>query len=294
MNLHSYSGFFWDAVNNIIRNRLMSVATIITLIAGLFLCGLSAALTVNIFSITDTLASDFKLDIYIDQACTDEQTTAIGEQIKTIENVESITFVSKEQTLEETKARYSDTQIFEGIDDSDIFRDSYKVTLVSLEFSKQVTDAISQIQGVAKITDVNDEMNKFMEVSRKAQIIIIIISIILGMLSVLIITNTINMSIFARKKQINIMKYVGATDGYIRRPFIVEGLLMGIIAALFSFGGLYFLYNSFIEAAGTIGTNFGILNLRDTMIYVGSTVGIFGMILGIIGSIIAIKSHLKV
>lgn len=294
MNLHSYSGFFGDAVNNIIRNRLMSVATIITLIAGLFLCGLSAALTANIFSITDTLASDFKLDIYIDQACSDEQVSAIGEQIKAIENVEGITFVSKEQTLKETKERYSDTQIFEGIDDSDIFRDSYKVTLVSLEFSQEVTDKISKIQGVAKITDVNDEMNKFMEVSRKAQIIIIIISIVLGMLSVLIITNTINMSIFARKKQINIMKYVGATDGYIRRPFILEGLLMGIIAALFSFGGLYFLYNSFITAAGTIGANFGILNLRDTMICVGSTVGVFGMILGILGSVIAIKSHLKV
>ena len=119
-------------------------------------------------------------------------------------------------------------------------------------------------------------------------------SIILGLLAVLIITNTINLSIFSRRKQINIMKYVGATDGYIRFPFMLEGFFIGLFAAILAYIGVYYLYNAIHGTIGNYGENIGFLTLAQAMFPLAGIVGGMGVLLGCLGSILSIRKHLKV
>ena len=294
MKLHSFSTFIKDAFHNIILNKLMSVATIFTLAAGIFLFGITTALTVNVFSITGKLEKDFKLAVYLEDELEQKDINKIGVSIQEIENVESTEFVTKEAAFSELKEQFGDTDLLEGLDGGDILRSSYKITLSDLNASSEVTKELEKIKGVAKVTKLDDEMAKFKEMTTKAQIGTVAISVILALLAVLIIINTINMSIFARRKEISIMKYVGATDWYIRWPFIFEGLLIGAISSAFAYTGTYFLYKSFVNTMGSYSELIGVLSLNDAMGPVSFAVIGLGLALGCLGSIVAIKKYLKV
>jgi len=294
MKLSSFSTALKEAFSNIIRNRLMTLATIITLAAGLFLFGLTSALTLNVFSITAKLQSDFKLEAYVDESFDMANQAALEEALKKVPNVSGIEFLSREAAFEEFKKDFPQPELLVGIDDGTILRHTYKITLTDLSLSKETVAALEKVAGISKVSQLASEMQTFLSIIKKLQLATIIISIILGLLSVLIITNTINMSIFARRKQINIMKYVGATDGYIRFPFMLEGFFIGFFAALFSYFGVYYLYDIALGSMGSYGSNIGVLTLGQAFLPLAVIVGGMGILLGCLGSIISIRKHLKV
>lgn len=295
MKFSSFSTFIKDAFTNLLRNRLMSLATIITLAAGIFLFGVTSAMTLNVFSITNKLKTDFKLEIYIDEEYNlEENREKLESTLKSIYNVTEIEFVPKEKAFEEFKESFAQPELLEGIDDGSILRDSYKITLADLELSQDTVRKLEKVEGVAKVTQLADEMNIFLSIITKLQIATIILSIILGLLAVLIITNTINMSIMARGKQINIMKYVGATDSYIRIPFMIEGILIGIFSAAISYGGVMYLYYAAMGMIGSYTETFGILTISASAIPLLIIITGMGILLGCLGSSISIRKHLKV
>lgn len=294
MKLHSFSIFIKDASKNMLLNKLMTLATIITLSAGIFLFGITSSLTFNVFSITEKLEKDFKIQAYLDETLDTDDINEIGLEIQNIENVLSTEFLSKEEAFAELKSRYENPEFLDGIDDGNILRNSFKVTLSDLSQSKSVVMKLEKIKGIAKITKLDDEMTKFVNIMNKIQLGTVVISIILALLAVLIITNTINMSIFARRKQINIMKYVGATDWYIRWPFIFEGTIIGIISSALSLTGIYFLYNKFFESMGNYSETLGILTTNALFPIIVIIVTVLGISLGCLGSIFSIRKHLKV
>ncbi len=294
MKLHSFSLFIKDAFNNIIKNKVMSLATIVILAAGLLLFGVTTALAINVFSITDKLEKDFKLAVYLDEKLETEEINEVGMDIQKLEFVESIEFVSKEDAFEDFKGRWGDTEILEGIDDGNILRNSFKITLSDLSEAKSVAEKLEDIEGIAKISRMEDEMSTFVNITSKVQVGTIIITIVLALLAMLIMTNTINMSIFSRKKQINIMKYVGAPDWYIRWPFIIEGLLIGLISSLVSCAALSYMYGAFITSIGSYSELVGALPKEIAMPLITFTLIGTGLILGCIASIVSIKKHLKV
>jgi len=294
MKLHSFSLFIKDAFKNILRNKMMSVATVFTLGSGIFLFGITIALAINVFSITNTLEKDFKLAVYLEDELKQEDINKIALKIQDIENVESTEFVDKKTAFEELKEQYGETELLEGLDDGDFLRNSYKITLTDLSFSKDVVKSLEKIDGIAKITKLEDEMETFKNITSKAQAATTVISVILALLSVLIIINTINMSIFSRRKQINIMKYVGATDWYIRWPFIIEGLLIGLISSGCAYAAIYFLYGAFVNTIGASNQILGILTVAKAMPCIAFSTISSGAVLGCMGSIIAIKKYLMV
>jgi len=294
MQIHSFKTFFKDAFKNIATNGLMSVATIITLSAGIFLFGLTLAITLNVFAVTDKLQKDFKLAVYLSEDLEKADINSIGLKIKDIPNVAEIEFVSKEDAFIDFKKQFGETDILDGIDDGSILRNSYKITLTDLSYSKQVSENLKNIHGIAKVSELEDAMDKFVLVSKKLQVATVTISIILCLLAVLIITNTINMSIFSRRKQINIMKYIGATDWYIRWPFIIEGLLIGLISSALSFLGIYYLYNILIGASGKSGELIGFLSRSEIAVPILMSLIAVGLFLGCFGSTVSVKKHLKV
>ena len=208
MKLHSFSLFVKDAFNNIIRNKVMSLATIVILAAGLILFGVTTALSLNVFSITEKLEKDFKLAVYLDEKLETEEINEVGIEIQELEFVDSIEFVSKEDAYEDFKGRWGDTEILEGIDDGNILRNSFKITLSDLNEAKSVSQKLKSIDGIAKISKMEDEMSTFVNITNKVQVGTIIITVVLALLAMLIMVNSINMSIFSRKKQINIFHFI--------------------------------------------------------------------------------------
>ena len=165
MKLHSFSLFIKDAFNNIIKNRVMSLATIVILAAGLLLFGVTTALSINVFSITEKLEKDFKLAVYLDEKLETEEINEVGIEIQELEFVESIEFVSKEDAFEDFKGRWGDTEILEGIDDGNILRNSFKITLSDLSEAKSVSAKLEDIDGIAKISKMEDEMSTFVNIT---------------------------------------------------------------------------------------------------------------------------------
>lgn len=294
MKLHSFSLFIKEAFNNIFLNKAMSLATVATLTAGLFLFGITSALALNIFSITEKLEKDFKLAVYLEEELETEEKNKIGIKIQELSNVESIDFVSGEDAYDSLKEQWGDTEILEGIDDGSILRDSYKITLSDLSQSGEVVKKLEKIDGIAKISRLEDEMSTFVSITKKVQTGTIIITVILALLAVLIMTNTISLSISARDKQIRIMKYVGATDWYIRWPFIIEGMLIGLFSSAFSCVILKYIYSYLLKSFGSYSELIGVLPLNAAMPPVTAIVIGIGVILGCIASMFSIKNSLKV
>ncbi len=293
MKLNSFSTHIKDVFTNMAKNRLMTTATIVTLAAGLFLFGLTSALTLNVFSITAKLKNDFKLEAYIDEGYDMADKAKLEEKLKAVSNVKSIEFVSKEAAFEEFKKDFPQPELLEGINDGTILRDTYRITLDDLAFSKETVAALEKVKGVAKVSQLATEMQTFLNIVKKLQLATVLISIILGLLAVLIITNTINMSIYERREQIDIMKYVGATSAYIRAPFVLEGVFIGLISAVLAYLSVYYLYNAALGTMGSYAENVGILSQNAAAIPLGFIVGGMGVILGCTGSIISIRKHLK-
>lgn len=294
MKLSSFSTALKEAFVNMSRNRIMTVATIITLSAGLFLFGLTSALTLNVFSITNKLQHDFKLEAYIDESFDRKDIDSIEKGIKNIPNVESVEFISKEAAFDEFKKDFPQPELLVGIDDGSILRDTYRITLNDLSLSDETVSALEKVDGVAKVSQLANEMQTFLNIVKKLQLATVIISIILAFLSVLIITNTINMSINARGEQITIMKYVGATDGYIKFPFMLEGIFIGLFSAALSYIAVYYLYSAALRAMGTYSESIGILSVAQSAVPLAIIVGGMGIVLGCTGSLISIRKYLKV
>lgn len=293
MKLSSFSTHLKDVFTNITRNRLMTIATVITLSAGLFLFGFTSALTLNVFSITAKLQTDFKLEAYIDESYDISKKDTLEQKLRAIPNVTEVEFVSKEEAFEEFKKDFPQPELLEGIDDGTILRDTYRITLDDLALSKETVTALEKVPGVAKVSQLATEMQTFLSAIKKLQLATIIISIILGLLAVLVITNTINMSIYERREQIEIMKYVGATGAYIKVPFVLEGIFIGLISAVFSYIAVYYLYAACLGTVGSYAENVGIISKTAAALPLAFIIGGMGVILGCTGSIISIRKHLK-
>ena len=294
LKLHSFHNFLKDALRNVTLNKILTLATVITLAAGLFLFGFATAITLNVFSITDKLENDFKIAVYIDEKYPTENISRIKDEIAKLPNVSEVAFVPKDQAFEDFKETFGETDILEGIDNGSILRDSYQLTLTDLSLAPQLVPELQKIDGIVKVVTMDDTMNTFLDVTKKLQMGTIIVSLILGLLSVLIITNTINLSIFNCRKQINIMKYVGATDWYIRWPFVIEGAVIGLIAALISFAGVYFLYDAIIGSATSFNNTLGLVDKQQMILPIVLVIFAAGILLGVLGSLISVRKHLKV
>ncbi len=294
MKLHSFHNFFKDAWSNIVLNKVQTLATVITLTAGLFLFGFATAITMNVFSITDKLENDFKIAVFIDEKYPAESIGSIETALRKLPNIKEVTFVAKSDAFEDLKETYGETEILEGIDNGSVLRDSYQLTLADLTLSAQLVPELQKIDGIAKVVTMDETMQTFLNVSRKVQWWSIALSLLLGLLSVLIITNTINLSIFNRRKQINIMKYVGATDWYIRWPFVIEGATIGVLAAVISYGGIYGIYDALIGSTGNFTNTLGMVPKEAITLPIALVIFGVGILLGVLGSMISVRKHLKV
>lgn len=293
---------------NVYMNRLMSFASIGVLVACLMLIGSAVLLSLNMQVIVGAVEDENEMVAFLDMDIPDDRIREIEDEIHEIPEIEEAYFYSSEEAWEEEQKKWGAASAMvevdvEGNDLGPILPDAYRIKLkdVSQQTLDSVEQQLLQIDGIdPDIRTPSQEATILSDLEKAISTVGTVIVIILAVVSVVIIANTIKITIFSRRKEISIMRLVGATNTFIKMPFIIEGTLIGLISALIAFGGLWVLYNyatQFIMTSPSSWLEIAIgrlINFKDIAGYMLAGFAAGGAGLGIIGSNLFIRKHLKV
>ena len=296
---HSIFGYLvGEGFRNVFHNKKSSGASLAIMCATMLIFGLFFMIIENLNNAVETLETQQGIQVFIQKTATDAQMEQIGEQIQAIDGVNKVTFVSKEDALNQTKEKLKDKQaLIAGWDESNPFKASYLVTLTDLKLSSQVQDEIKKIDNIDSIQSRDETINGLVAIANGVRIVSAVILTLLVLISIFIIGNTIKLTVHARRKEISIMKYVGATDSFIRWPFVIEGIIIGIVAALLSILVLGIAYSLITNAAAnSIISTMGIklLSFTDMTTLLVIVYMVLGIGIGALGSSISMRKYLQV
>ncbi len=280
------------------RNRSMGLASVTSITSVLMILGFVLILVLSINNLVmDTKDKFDEIQIYIEDNVEDVKLTEIENKIRNNIGVLSVMYESKEQALENWKKDWDDNAyLLDGIETNPL-PNSYIIQLKDLDYADSVVDAIKGMDGIEKIQYNKEITENLILVSNYIRLGGIIITGVLIFVSVFIISNTIKITVASRKREINIMKYVGATNGYIRGPFIIEGVLFGLLAALISIVIVYYGYGYFFDSVKeTLFSMFTVVLAppKDLFSDIAIIFIAIGVGIGALGSLLSLKRYLNV
>ena len=299
MKFRSIKYFFSEAFSGVIRNRLMSVASIGTVAACIFMIIISYCALTNVNYMLTQIEESIGISIFLEDDADADTVLALNDQLVTMEYVDSVRYISSEEALDEMKQSWDAEDILSGFDETNNpLTGSFEVNLTDISHQSEVVKKIEQLDGVRKIRSSETETEFLVKLSHFLRIFGGVLILALAAISVVIITNTIKLSVFTRRTEISIMKYVGATDWFIRWPFIIEGIIIGIVGASIPIIIAWPLYNKLISIIyeqipmihSIVSFRFGI----DIFSILLPVALIFGALLGVLGSNISLRKHLNV
>lgn len=296
MKLSKFNYSVGQARKNMVRNGLMSVASLFTISSCLLILGLFTVLTMNVNYISEQIQDQCEVQLFINKEVDEARVTEIGDEILAIPNVKEISLFSKEDTMEYAKANmFEGNEELADFEDDNPFRDSYKIILSDISRTGDTVRQLEQIKDVANVQNNQDVVNDVLSISGMIRRVGAVIMVLLLVVAVVIIANTIKLTVFNRRKEINIMKYIGATDRFIRVPFVLEGILIGLIGAVISFGLMSWGYITLLSLFESMQFNmFEFIAYLDIAPVFGGAFAVVGCLIGILGSAISIRKHLKV
>lgn len=297
MKFDSFKYSLKDAFKSIIRNKTLSIASIATVTATLFILGVITMTVANVNKVVDCLGSMVEVKVYLDDDINDTSKNSIENKIKTIDGVTSIVFESKEEALENVRGQLNDDtgELSAGFEEKNPFPASFTVKVKEPEIVDNVVSSIEGMNGIERIKDARSTIEKISRITNSLKVAAIVAFVIFILISLFLIGNTIKITVFTRKREIGIMKYVGATDWFIRWPFIIEGVILGIIGAVFAVILLnvgYALFFNGFSAEAVFG--FELVGISYIWKYVIWEFILCGVFIGSIGSIISMRKFLKV
>lgn len=287
-----------DSYRSIMRNSLMSIASIISVIAALLILGIFLVLAINIQHITNEMEGQLELKVFLSSEVTEEQKQNIEDTLKSNEYIESYKFESKDEALDMMADQLEEYQnILQGLEEDNPLPESYIVNLNNAKQINNLNDFILTLDGVDYINYGETYVNALIKFNEFANVMSFAVLLILTGISLFIIYNTIKITVFARRKEINIMKYVGATNWYIRIPFIIEGSILGLIGAVLA---VLVIRNAYYYLLGLVkgqtilmmGVTFAppqVVMSEVTIYFI-----IYGLVVGAIGSMVSIRKFLNV
>ncbi|HIR84318.1 MAG TPA: ABC transporter permease, partial [Candidatus Galloscillospira excrementavium] len=237
MKHFNFRYFFSEGFHSIFTHGLMSFAAVCMIVACLLIMGSFSLVAVNISEMLGDLERDNEFLAYMDENLTDEEIAAMGEQLAAVSNVSSVTFVTKEEAKEDYVAQYADdenAQLFYDLPD-DVFRDRYRIHVVDIEQFGATVNAVADIVGEENVQAAAEIAQGFVVVRNVATGVALILVLMLVVMSLFIIANTIKLATFTRRDEIAIMKMCGATNSFVRWPFVFEGMILGLTGAVVSF-----------------------------------------------------------
>lgn len=282
-----------EGFRNVWVNRLMSLASITVLMACLVIIGLGSMIYFNINALLDNIESQNVVMVYVQDGVSEEETSQIGNRIKVIDNIEDCIFVPKEDAFSaQLESMGDDAVLLEGLEKNPL-PDAYKVVVKDLTQFDATVAELKAIANVENVRENSDLADKLVNIRQAVTIVIAGMVSLLFIVSLFIISNTIRITMFSRKLEISIMKAVGATNWFIRWPFMIEGMVIGVMSSVLSFLLLAGLYQGMIYVFKNILAIFTPVSFGD---YAGQILLIFmgiGIFTGSFGSLISMGKYLK-
>ena len=284
-----------DAFRGIFKHYWMSVASIIIMAACMLIMGSAVLIVGNLNAFVVQMQKEDEVVVFIDENATEEQSDALGDQLRGHENVAQVEYVSQDEALEEYMGMFPDQEsMFDNLKEHNPLRASYHIKIADLERYDQTLGQIAEFSQVANIRSSSDVVNTLVTLRHVVGIAGMAIVAVLLFVSIFIVSNTIRMTIFARRTEISIMKYVGATDGYIRRPFVMEGVILGLYAFGAAFAMQWSVYDKLLAPAVNQLALFAPIAWVDIRWYVLGGFALFALLMGTLGSMIPMRKHLHV
>ena len=284
-----------EGFRNIWVNRMMSLASVAVLMACLIIIGIGAMAYFNINSLLNIVESQNIVMVYVADEADDLATSQLKLSIESMDNVASCEFVPKEDAFQhQVELMGGDSALFDGFETSPL-PDAYKVTVKDLSKFSETVAAIEALDNVYSVRENSDLATKLVSIRRAVTIVSAGLVLMLFLVALFIISNTIRITMFSRKLEINIMKAVGATNSFIRWPFMVEGVLLGIISSVVSILLLWGLYELIIYAFSSVITllGFSFVSFLSYVWYIFAVFLIIGIVTGSFGSMVSMSKYLK-
>lgn len=295
MKLSTSEYFIKEVYTSFKRNIWMTLASIFTVVLSLFILGFFSIVILNLNKMADTLESQVQISVYLKDDLSQEEIDETKETLSKIEGLQDIKFTTREEAMENFKERLGDQQfLLDALDDTNPLPDSFSLTVTSPQQVKTIADTAAALDSVESASYSQDVINHLFNLTHLIRLIGVALIILLTGAAIFIISNTIRLTVFARRKEIAIMKYVGATDWFIRWPFLLEGICLGFIGGGLATIFLYIIYNQVTQEIYEAMAFFPLIPQHPFIDYISLAILVAGIIIGALGSTISLKRFLKV
>lgn len=306
MNLRGWLTALRDALRSMTQSSLMSLASVATVAVSLLVLSLVLLLAVNLEYWATSVEQQVEIKAYLcapkdenkacgDQELTEQQKSTIMNQIRALPGVKEVAFVSRDEALVRMKEQFAEQKdILEGLEGDNPLRDSIEIKAVDPNDVRAIADAAAKLPGVSNVNYGQEYVDKLLAFTRAVRVGGVGLVLMLIVATVLTISNTIRLAVYARRREISIMKLVGATDWFIRRPFMLEGVFLGVFGSVVSMGLAGMGYQRFV---GYVHANIPFLPVippQDVLMNLTVALVILGAVLGAVGSMISMRRFLKV
>lgn len=295
MSLNRITYLFKEGLRGVFSHGFRSFASVTVIAACLIIMGSFGLVAVNVDNLIGTMEEDSQILAFVDETLSDSDARSIESSIRSIANVSDVQFVSREEAMDNYKASYGDSTVFENLDAS-VFRNRYVIHLDDITRMKETETAIGAVNGIADVNAPVSIAEGFIAVRNVVSIITAILIVILLVVSIFMMSNTIKLATFTRRDEIAVMKMVGASNSFIRTPFVVEGLILGLLGAGIGFLLQWAVYDVIAQkisvsiAASLIQVMpFSLLMTPLLIVFLG-----IGVLVGAFGGAMAIRNYLKV
>ncbi len=295
MGKHNVFYFIKEGASNLFKHGFMSFAAIGITIACLLIMGTFTLVAVNANEMLRDMEEQNQMLAFVDESLSLEEAKALESALLAVSNVEKVTFISNAEAAEAFRDRYEDDELFQGLPD-DNFRHRFAVDLKDIGYMGETRAALENVAGIAEVNAYEDEAEGVITIRNVAGVVCVTLITILFIVSVFIIANTIKLTTFDRRDEIAIMKMVGATNSFIRWPFVYEGFLLGVFSAVLSFFLQWGLYEAVARSVATNDTInlITVLPFAEIWVYVAGIFLAAGLLIGVGGSLAAIRRFLQV
>lgn len=294
--MFSSLSYFWgETFRSLFRNRFMAIASVLTVTLSMFILGVFLSAVLNINHMASYLENQVEMTVYLKDGLTTDQVMGIGKYLKAQPGMKEIKFINKDQAMKDFRERMGDQQGLLDAINGNPLPASYQMSFQTPEQLKTAAEVVAKYQGVETVQygkDIIEQLYKVAQVIRLSGIVLIIF---LAGAELFIISNTIRLTVFARRREIQIMKYVGASNGFIRWPFLFEGMVIGFLGSGFASLILWEGYKTVVSEMAAAGLVFiPMIPLWPFMGYTTLIILAAGIVIGVMGSAISLRKYMKV
>lgn len=295
MRSRDFVYFFKEGTRNIFVNGLMSLASVSMVLVSLFLLGIFSVFSYSVNYMVEDIKNDCEIRAYIEEDLPEKKVAALQKSVEqSSPSIREAIYVSKDEAYDEAVDIVGEEVVTGFSREDHPFRRSFKITLSNLADSETVTSKLAEIEGIHSVANKQEAVDALLKISNLIRWIIFWLIAILTVIAVFIISNTVRIALYSRRLEITIMKYVGATDWFVRWPFIIEGVLIGLVGALVAALLIWFGYDAIHAVVTAKTTAIALPEASSFMGMIAAGLVVVGAAMGSIGGLITIRKHLRV